>query len=494
MKALLLSVLFFLPLVSMAQSVADDSLIEGWRAVQLDVPQEVESGLLLRRLTYTLHGRLPTCQEVEVFADDLRPDRVARVVDELLADDRFAERLTGRFCDKLRVKSEFPVNLWPNAVYAYQRFLREQLAPMRSPRNFVRSYRDFVTMLLTAQGSNFRQSAVNFYRAVPQRTPEATLAWVTSAWLSQPPSALSKKQRSAWLNTLRGVNYKATHEWKEEIVYFDNTHPLVTGTLEGLAQEVTAHPDFARATVNMVWTWTMGRGFSQNADDLSTSILQEGALDALAQGFVKANYDLHWLFREVVLSKAFRSKPGVLDDQVVGADDPVALLAKREAYFAAFTPRRMDAEVIDAIFTQLSGIPTRYSSVIPEPFTFLPDEQNTLNIADGSITNQFLILFGRPARDTGLWAERDNEVTGKQRLYLFNSSTLDRKLWRILKHAPFKRTNWRQKIDILFLIFYSRKTTQQEWEMINKQLSGSKLHLRDLAWALINTREFITCH
>ena len=41
-------------------------------------------------------------------------------------------------------------------------------------------------------------------------------------------------------------------------------------------------------------------------------------------------------------------------------------------------------------------------SAIPEPFTFIPEDQRSIALPDGSITSPFLDLFGRPPRDTGL--------------------------------------------------------------------------------------------
>ena len=46
---------------------------------------------------------------------------------------------------------------------------------------------------------------------------------------------------------------------------------------------------------------------------------------------------------------------------------------------------------------------------------FIPKSLPSITLADGSITSQFLEMFGRPARDTGLESERNNEPTDAQR-------------------------------------------------------------------------------
>jgi hypothetical protein len=49
-------------------------------------------------------------------------------------------------------------------------------------------------------------------------------------------------------------------------------------------------------------------------------------------------------------------------------------------------------------------------------------------LPDGSITSAFLEMFGRPARDTGLLAERSNRLSAAQALHLLNSNHLREKL------------------------------------------------------------------
>ena len=66
--------------------------------------------------------------------------------------------------DLLRIKAEFPVNLWPNAAQAYHRWIRA------NRRN--KPYDKFVRELLTSSGSNFRVGPVNFYRGIRTARPE----------------------------------------------------------------------------------------------------------------------------------------------------------------------------------------------------------------------------------------------------------------------------------------------------------------------------------
>ena len=86
------------------------------------------------------------------------------LIDRLLERPEFADYWAMKWCDLLRVKSEFPINLWPNAVQAYHRWIRTAVRENMP-------YDQFARELLTASGSNFRVPPVNFYRAVQKQGP-----------------------------------------------------------------------------------------------------------------------------------------------------------------------------------------------------------------------------------------------------------------------------------------------------------------------------------
>lgn len=57
-------------------------------------------------------------------------------------------------------KSEFPINLWPNAVQAYHRWIRTCIKENLPYDRFARE-------MLVASGSNFRKPQVNFLGVCP---------------------------------------------------------------------------------------------------------------------------------------------------------------------------------------------------------------------------------------------------------------------------------------------------------------------------------------
>ena len=103
-------------------------------------------------------------------------------------------------------------------------------------------------------------------------------------------------------------------------------------------------------------------------------------------------------------------------------------IREAEANFASYPLRRLEAEVLIDAINKITGTTDLYTSPIPEPFTYIPEDMPAIALADGSITSPFLALFGRSARATGMENERNNKPVPAQWLHLLNSSHIQRKL------------------------------------------------------------------
>ena len=82
-------------------------------------------GLRPPRLSWTSSARCRSPRRSRRFLLDRDPDKRARLIDALLEREEFADYWALKWCDLLRVKAEFPINLWPNAVQAYHRWIRD---------------------------------------------------------------------------------------------------------------------------------------------------------------------------------------------------------------------------------------------------------------------------------------------------------------------------------------------------------------------------------
>lgn len=459
--------------------------------------------VFVRRVFLDLIGTLPTVSEVREFLENTHKDKRTELIDTLFQRDEFVDYWTLKWCDLLRVKAEFPINLWPNAVQAYRRWIYEAVRENRP-------YNQFVRELLTSNGSNFRVPPVNFYRAVQGREPAAIAEAVALTFMGTRLAAWPEDKRANMAAFFSRVAYKKTAEWKEEIVY---SNPEASGPLDvvfpdGVKMQIESNEDprrifaawliakdnpwFARTIVNRIWAWLVGRGIIHEPDDFRPDNPPSNPelLAYLEKELVQNDYDLRHIYRLILNSRTYQQSP------IPQSNHPDAA-----ALFAYYPVRRLDAEVlIDALDT-IAGTGQAYSSAIPEPFTYIPEEKRTITLEDGSITSAFLEMFGRPSRDTGLESERNNQVSDEQRLYLLNSTEVQRKIANS-KNLRNLMANCQDEglglIDAVYLCLLSRYPTESELAAAQKyfQIDGLKPAQvqQDLIWALINSKEFLYRH
>lgn len=481
----------------------DKLLAEKWLVAGVGAPRAASDSVWVRRVYLDLLGRLPTVEEAQSFVGNTNPAKDRMLVRRLLNEPAFNDYWTLKFADMLRVKSEFPINLWPNAVYVYQRRIHDFWGNHESCAHFAAA-------LLRASGSNFRVPEANYYRALASRTPEGLAAATMQSWFGLDWSALPQKEKDEFVKFFASVRYKPTREWKEEIVYAEPLENAAKLTLPGgeavevaagadsrkaLADYVEQDPDglLARAMANRIWSEFFGRGLLNPVDgmnrDATADECDRAILDYLAQKLKKSGYDLRRIQELIATSALYRAGTSAKPEEV----------EQLRRNWALFPIRRLPAEVLEDMLRDLTESSFAYSSVIPEPFTYLPENARTVTLADGSISSAFLLLFGRPARDSGLRAERNDDITAKQRLFLFNSGMLYSRINRIPRRADMKGLRPEKMVERIYWLFYSRGPTADEVEIIRKALNKLSPQERwrmaaNLVWILLNTEEFLYQH
>lgn len=489
--------------------------------------------VFVRRVYLDVIGTLPTAKEARAFLRDEDPHKRRALIDRLLERDEFADYWALKWSDVLRVKAEFPINLWPNAAQAYHRWIRTSIKDNLT-------YDSFVREMLTANGSNFRVGQVNFYRAVQSKTPEGIAQAVALTFMGTRANKWPKERLSGMAAFFSKIAFKETGEWKEEVVSFDPdkvVDPAADGPLppakfpDGTPARLSPDTDprqvfadwlidpknpwFNRNIANRVWSWLLGRGIIHEPDDVRPDNPPSNPelLAYLEQELVGAKYDLKHIYRLILNSKTYQLS------SLPNSDKPEAA-----EHFACYPLRRLEAEVLIDALNQITGTTEQYSSAIPEPFTFVPEGQRSIALPDGSITSSFLEQFGRPPRDTGLESERSNRPTADQRLHLLNSSHIQRKI----EGSPLLQTLFasaaskpvgksgrgakgkyrkpdvssdskqpRDIVDTIYLTILSRFPTDEELKTVAEyaQSASSKREAAvDLAWALINSAEFLYRH
>jgi hypothetical protein len=479
------------------------------RLQRLDIPPANLSSdaVFLRRAFLDIIGTLPTAQEASDFLADPALAKRAALIDRLLDRPEFADYWAMKWCDLLRVKAEFPINLWPNAAQAYHHWIRAELRENQPYDRFVRE-------LLTSSGSNFRDAPVNFYRAMQSKEPPAIAQTVALTFMGARAENWPPERLAAMAGFFSQIGYKETTEWKEEIVYFKPVgqagYPLgrpvpvfPDGTPARLVpgrdpREVFAdwliapqNPWFARNAVNRVWSWLLGRGIIHESDDIRPNNPPSNPelLAWLEKEFVASHYNLKSLYRLILNSQTYQL-----------SSVPRSLRPEATANFASYPLRRLDAEVLADAICEITGTTETYTSSIPEPFTFIPEDQRAISLPDGSITSAFLELFGRSPRDTGLEAERNNRLTAAQQLHMLNASHVERKIEQSPKLQDLIRTTkgGPALVTGLYLTILSRYPTADELQAVKAYSQNTNLKPReavnDLAWALMNSAEFLYRH
>ena len=467
--------------------------------------------IFVRRVYLDAIGVLPTPSETRNFLSDKNADKRGKLIDRLLDRDEFADYWSLKWGDLLRIKAEFPSNLWPNAVQTYHRWLCDCLRANMP-------YDQFARQLLTASGSNFRVPPVNFYRAFQERSPRLIAENVALVFMGirLSNSGFTEEEILGMSAFFAKIGYKNTDEWKEEIVYFKPDGKLLdpktgravtpaplNGKPVNLPPETDPrfvfadwliapdNPWFARNIVNRIWFWLLGRGIVQEPDDMKPQnpAWSPELLAYLEKELTGHNYDLKQIYRLILKSNTYQLSSKA-DKWNAGDKDG----------FSHYRIRRIDAEpLIDAI-CQITGTTEKYTSSIPEPFTFLPGDQHAVSLADGSIESPFLEMFGRPPRNTSYESERSTAPSVIQAQYLLNSSQIQRK---IEKSGPIKQILAAKKgnayiTEELYLRILSRYPSEQEKKIAETYLMNGKRKpeesICDLAWALMNTKEFILKH
>lgn len=500
--------LFECPVEPRILNAVDEAVFPQLRRLGITPARPCTDAVFLRRVYLDVIGTLPNLEEARAFLVDRRPDKRRRLVEQLLDRPEFADYWAMKWCDILRVKSEFPIKLWPNAVQAYHRWIRTAIRDNRP-------YDQVARELLTASGSNFRVPPVNFWRATPERDPESLAAVVALTFMGERLEHWPAASRRDLAGFFANVGYKSTGEWKEEIVYFDpaatnanllagpRTAVLPDGTRVELTpmrdpREVFAdwlvrpeNPRFTRVVVNRIWAWLLGRGIVHEPDDFrpDNPPANSKLLAVLKEELIRSGFDLKAVYRLILNSQTYAFSP------IPRSKDPRA-----ESQFAFYPLRRLDAEVLIDALCAVTGTTEKYESPIPEPYTIIPEGQRAISLADGSLTSSFLELFGRPPRDTGLMSERNNEPSFEQRLHLLNSSHIQRKIERgpVIKQLLSARGTPEQMAARVYLTILSRLPTQAEMRTITDYL---KSHggvrgpgVRDVVWALLNSSEFLYRH
>jgi hypothetical protein len=260
---------------------------------------------------------------------------------------------------------------------------------------------------------------------------------------------------------------------------------------EAYARMVTSHPQFARATVNLIWAEIMGAGLvdppfgfdSTNPDQA----LHAELLDELARDFAAHGYNLRRVIRTIVTSSAYQ-----LSSYMEQPWKP-----EYGRYFARHMVRRLPAETVaDAILQATDTaepIPVWRSDQTVR-YVMQTRSYEDLRSKETAALKEFLIVLGQSNRDkserdltptSAVTAELMNGRFVRERVQIRKGGRLDR-LWNREPRMPLE-----QIASEMFLAFLSRPPEPAERAIAVRTLEKGAEGLEDLAWTLINRTEFL---
>jgi hypothetical protein len=480
--------------------------------------------VFLRRAYLDALGVLPTADEARRFLADNRPDKRARLIDDLLKRPEFADFWALKWCDLLRVEEKV---LDAKGVRLFHGWVRRCIAEGKPLNEFARE-------LIAARGSTYANPPANYYRALrdPQARAEATAQVFLGVRLqcarchNHPFDTWTQDDYHRLAAFFARVRYRIVenrrrdkfdqHEFDgEQVVYQGRAGELTRpGTKEVLAPRFlggptpalgprgdrlktladwVARPDnpfFARAQVNRVWYHLMGRGIVDPNDDFRDSNPPANALllDALARDFVDHHFDLRHLVRVIMTSRTYQLS-AVPDD--TNADD--------EANFSHALVRPLQAEqLLDAV-AHVTGGRLKFDG-FPEGTRAgqLPGVgANRRRGRRAGDPEQFLAAFGKPVRLLSCECERSEDTTLAQAFQLINGPAVnallaqhDNRLGRLLAAGKSDA----EIIEELYLSALCRYPGEEEKRRAAEVVGRSKdrrAALEDVLWGLVNAKEFL---
>ncbi|MSR66689.1 MAG: DUF1553 domain-containing protein, partial [Pedosphaera sp.] len=274
------------------------------------------------------------------------------------------------------------------------------------------------------------------------------------------------------------------------------------------------NPYFARSFVNRVWANYFGRGIVEPADDmnLANPPVNKDLLDYLSDGFVSHGYDMKWLHREIVNSDTYQR-----------SWKPTASNKLDEKNFSKYVIRRLPAEIVMDAISQATAsteaLPKFSANVMERAIGPNVTAYGRGNGQRGS-TDYALALFGKPIRETNCDCERTADPTLLQTIYTRNDPEFLARIETARRNVPSwieelnkaaaaaskvrptvpdvkPELNIEKLITEVFLRTVSRVPTANELKQGKADIAAAKdtiTGVRDLLWAMLNTREFMVNH
>jgi hypothetical protein len=511
----------------------DAAIAAGYPDYAAKAAPPADDAEFLRRAYLDLTGTIPAADEVRAFLADPAADKRAKLVDRLLASPGYVRRmfwfLDVTFMER-RPDAKVPRAAWEEYLRAavaanrpYDALVREMLSsdgadPKTRPaakflldRNLAPDpvTRDLSRVFL---GRDIRCAQCHDHPNVDDYTqaeyyglaaflnrsslfPNAAAATATIGEKAEGDVTFvsvfdkDKKQNTTPPRVLGGRPLAETKPEKGKeykVAPAAGVRPVPTFSRRALLADAitsTENKAFARTAVNRVWAMLTGRGLvnAPDWDHPANPPSHPELLDLLTAEFVRHNYDVKWLVRQIALSQTYGRSSEV-----------PAALAKLDAIpadrYLVATLKPLTPEQLAFALVEAGGQADAERAAAAKLGPKAPAVEGRVDLLVAPQLATFRRMFG------GRAGEPEDEFT----------ATLDQTLF--LKYAPAvrgllaARTASLAKLpdgaavaDELFLSVLSRRPTADEAKDVAAALAAAKdrpAAVSELVWALVASAEF----
>ncbi|NQV26593.1 MAG: DUF1549 domain-containing protein [Rhodopirellula sp.] len=365
-----------LPAVVEGRANPVDRIVDAYFAQNLQPrPAAISDAAFLRRVHLDLVGLLPTPKELDEFLADHSPNKRAKLIGKLLADDvRYAEHWLTFWNDLLRndyagtgfiTGGRQQVSGWLYQALIdnmpYNRMARELIAP---PTPASRGYIDGIKWRGEVSAGQtveiqFAQSVGQSFLGINMKCASCHDSFI-DRWKLSEAYGLAAIYSSRPLDIHRcdkptGETAKASWLFPELGQVDVNAPPAER--LSQLAGLMT-HPEngrFTRTIVNRLWAQLMGRGIVHPLDAMQTEPWNADLLDYLAVHLQDNAYDLKSVLALIANSQVYQSEVETLTQE-----------ADVSGYvFAGPRAKRLTAEqFVDSLWQLTDSAPTSYDAPV----------------------------------------------------------------------------------------------------------------------------------
>lgn len=476
-----------------------------------ELPARTDDITYLRRVSLDLTGRLPDEAAMRHFEADPQADKRAQLVDRLLASEAFAVNWGRYWRDVVTYHTPSSAN-----------YLRWQLFDRWWTDQFKnnRPWNAIVAELVVSTGINDESAPVNYLTAL-YGNPIEIAATTSRVFLgvqiqcaqchnakNEPWKREQFHEFAAFFGRAKLIQHKDVDgrgtpyaiEGRSDVQYqmpdkrnatrmIDMEPRFLTGEAvskdapdeerrRALAYFITRpeNPWFARSYINRMWTALFGWGFYPTVADLGSEEppAYPHVLGLLEKSWVANGYDIRWLFRTMILTRAYQGQfqPSNVNGQSI-----------------AICPIRLRAEQVFEALHKALGFDENDKSIPSPAPNSAPAVQRHAGLRN--------MVYQNFKEDPSL-PQHQVRGTIPQALMMMNSDLVHRysaaQGKTLLADLFAQNLTDNQMVDRLYARVLARKPTSEEQmtcQRYVRRLGNRAEAMEDVLWSLLNSTEFL---